>query len=316
MSERRQRNPFLMGVLAGLFLVCRGLNVWATAEAPLRLAVAAPEIEAIVKTVGGDQVETFTLFTGCILRRDLQVEAAAEAALLSADAVVWTGFMPEALAVRIAVSNARDGTLRNSWCPRWIDVSQGAVQMDPAVSSLTSSCVGYVDLVTSRGDPFFWLNPENGPVIAQDMAEALGRLRPAEEAGFRARAAAFAAALRSNIRVWKERMRPLARLTVFSTQCGWQNFAQLGGPKFVVCKKVPGCVLSPEALVEYAREAKVNVVLLDPHTPAPVAKALREAAGWQVFDVPSSIAEIPGARTYADLFDNMIGVLRKAAAQP
>ncbi len=316
MTDRGSKGPGWKASVGGMLLACWGVVAWAAPEARLQVAVAAPDVEAIVRSVGGDQVEAFTLFTGCILRKDLEVETSALPRLVAADAVVWTGFMPEALAVRIAVSRISDSMVRNSWCPQWIDVSRGVAQVDPAVSSLTSSCEGYVDLVTSHGDPFFWLNPENGAVIADEVANGLGKLRPAEKAGFTARASAFRAALRRDIVRWKEQLRPLSKLTVFTTQCGWQNAARLGGPTFVVCKKVPGCVLSPQALVDYARQMKVNVVLLDTNTPARVAKALREAAGWKVFDVPSSIAEIDGARTYADLFDHMVHVLQEAARTP
>jgi ABC-type Zn uptake system ZnuABC Zn-binding protein ZnuA len=315
-SDRRHGQQVVRATIAGLVLGCWGVGAAVAGPPPLRVAVAVRDIETIVKDVGGGEVETFTLFTGCLLRRNLEVEASVQQRLLVADAVVWTGYQPEALAVRLAVSNSNDSEMRNSWCPQWINVSRGATQVDAPVSSMAASCVGYVDVIISHGDPFFWLNPENGAVIANEVAKGLTKLRPTEKAGFAARASAFGAALRRSVVRWKEQLQSLANLTVFSTQCGWQNFARLGGPTFVVCKQVRGCVLAPQALVVYARQKKVNVVLLDSHTPAPVAQAFREAGGWRAFELPSSIEGISGAGSYADLFDAMIRTLKEAAATP
>lgn len=297
-----------LGVLLLAFwgLVARGVS-----GAPLNVAVTVPDIEAIVKEVGGEEVDTFSLLSGCILRRNLQVEDAVQPRLLKADAVVWTGFMPEALAVRLAVSNTNNSETRNSWCPLWINVSEGAVQVDRPASSMTSSCLGYVDMIISHGDPFFWLNPENGAVIARDVAQGLAKLRPAKATLFEARARAFRVTLERDIARWKQQLRPLSGLRVFCTQCGWQNFARLGGPKFVVCKQVRGCVLAPAKLVAYAQENKVNVVLVDTHTPQEIAKAFRDAAGWKVLELPSSIEGISGAHAYTDLFENMVQALQK-----
>jgi ABC-type Zn uptake system ZnuABC Zn-binding protein ZnuA len=311
MSERRFHMPGRKSSIGVLLLAGFCTAAWAAGDAPLKIAVAGPDIEAIVKQVGGEQVESFTLFTGCIMRKDLQVEPSVLHRLLGADAVVWTGFLPEAAAVRAAVASSHDAEARDSWCSRWINVSKNARQVDPPVSS----CQGYVDLMTTHGDPFFWLNPENGAVIAANVADGLTALRPSQKAYFTANAKAFGAALQKDIARWKEQLRPLSHLRVFSTQCGWQNLGRIGGPKFVVCKKVPGCVLPPKALVEHAKAEHVTVVLLDVHTPEACAKAFREAPGWTVVDLPSSIEGIPGARTYASLFDNMIQVLQKAAKQ-
>lgn len=312
MDGRKHGLWVLKASAAGLLLAFCGLGARAAGEAPLKVAVTGPDIEAIVKEVGGDQVETLVLFTGCLLRKDLQVEPSTLPGLLVADAVVWTGYLNEASAIRTAVASSNDAGARDSWCPRWINVSKGAKQVDPPVSS----CQGYVDLITTRGDPFFWLNPENGSVIARNVAEGLGALRPSAKSRFESGSKAFGEALQKDIARWKGDLKPLSNLKVFSTQCGWQNFARIGGPKFVVCKRVPGCVLAPGSLVKHAQEEGVTVVLLDTHTPAACAKAFREAPGWTVLDIPSSIEEIPRAHTYASLFDNMVQTLQKAAKPP
>jgi len=275
----------------------------------LSVAVTEPDIEAIVIAVGGNQVDTFSLFKGCILRENLMVEPVVKTRLTEADAVVWTGFLNESAAItasldqRTAMSKGRTGVAR------WIDVSKGAVRANiPA-----SPCFGIVDAKSTSGDPFFWLNPENGSIIAHNLAESLGALRPQKRAYFRTNADAFKAALDKDIARWKEELKPLANLRVFSAQCGWQNFSKLGGPAFVVCKGTLGTLPAPKVLVDRVSQLKAQIVIVDPNTPPEYGAAFREQPGVRVIEVASSIENIPGANSYSALFENLVRALQSAA---
>ena len=286
------------------------VGAWAAEGKRLSVAVAGPDIEAIVKTVGGNQVETFSLFRGCIIRSDLQVEATAKGRLPKADVVVWTGFFPESGAINEAIraadpphSEKKVSTLH------WIDVSPGAVRTNVPVSN----CEGYVDPLLKAGDPFFWLNPENGAAIAKNVAKGLGKLQPDKRAYFMANAEAFQKALGADITRWKEALKSLHGLRVFSTQCGWQNFSSMGGPRFVVCKRKLGELPTPQILLDYIQRMKADVVLVDPNTPPEYAEFLREQSGFKVVEVASSIEAIPGGSTYSNLFENLIKALQGAS---
>jgi ABC-type Zn uptake system ZnuABC Zn-binding protein ZnuA len=303
------------GAAVGLLLACRGVSIWAADGAPLLVAASEPDIAAIVKEVGGIQVETFALFQGCILKKQLTVDPAVKTKLLGADALVWMGFMPEAGAIRLAVGSLPDSQKKKTWNPTWINLSKSAVQVDPAHASGGGWCEGDVNEFTVRGDPFYRLNPENGAIMAREVAKGLAKLRPDQKAYFEGNADAFAKTIVSDIERWKEALKPLAGMRVFCTQCGWQNFARLGGPELLVCKRKPGCCPTPEALVKHVEEMKVAVILLDPHTMPNHVKALRTVPKVILADVPSSIGDLPGAKGYAAIFDNFVEVLQKCAEE-
>ena len=277
-------------------------------EGRITVAVAMADIEPIVKAVGGGQVDTVNLFKGCILRRDLQVESTAKARLIGSEAIVWTGFLNESAAIssalRVGGTAARKGT-----DPKWIDVSTGTARTNLP----TSTCSGYVDPAFASGDPFFWLNPENGGIIARHIAKGLGELRPASRALFMANADAFQKALAKDIDRWKAALKPLLGMRVFSAQCGWQNFSSMGGPQFVVCKGTPGELPTPQALLTHIREMKADLILVDPNTPPDYTEAFREHSNLKVIEVPSSIEGIRGASTYSALFDNLVKTLQGQA---
>lgn len=274
-------------------------------EGRISVAVTVKDLEPIVKAVGGGQVDTVSLFSGCILRKDLQVDPGPKARLASAEAIVWTGFLHESA----AISSQLRADARKGGDPKWIDVSKGTARTNMPVSS----CFGYVDAAFAAGDPFFWLNPENGAIIARTIARGLGELRPASRALFVANAEAFRKSLEHDIARWKAAMKPLHGLRIFSAQCGWQNFSSMGGPEFVVCKGTPGELPSPQSLLQHIQQMKADFILVDPNTPADYVEAFREHSNLKVIEVPSTIETIRGATTYSALFDNLVKVLQSQA---
>jgi ABC-type Zn uptake system ZnuABC Zn-binding protein ZnuA len=289
-----------MAALAGLHTTALA----ATPPSPERLSVAVTEadIEAIVSAVGGNEVETFSLFKGCILRENLKVEPAVESRLAQANALVWTGYLNESAAITTSLQNGKSAP------PRWIDVSKGAVRVNvPA-----STCFGYVDPKAMMGDPFFWLNPHNGSVVARNVADGLGALRPEKRAYFLANANAFKVSLDKDSARWEEELRPLTALRVFSAQCGWHNFSKIGGPALVVCKAPTGSLPTPRDLLDRVRQMKAQIIILDPNTPLEYGNIFREQSDLRVIEVASSIGDLPGAHSYSALFENFIRALQAA----
>jgi zinc/manganese transport system substrate-binding protein len=270
----------------------------------IKVAVAITDIEAIVRAVGGSQVETVTVLKGCILRSDLKVDPTVKARLASAEAIVWTGFLNESAAISSVLRSS--GTLRKDGEPKWIDVSRGTARTNLP----TSTCSGYVDPAFAAGDPFFWLNPENGSLIARHIAKGLGELRPASRALFMANADAFQKALAKDITRWKAALKPQHGQRIFSAQCGWQNFSAMGGPEFVVCKGTPGELPSPQSLLLHIKQMKADFILVDPNTPADYTEAFREHSRLNVIEVPSSIEGLRGATTYSALFENLVRAIQ------
>lgn len=294
--------------LATVFLA--SLEAATADHGALSVAVAEPDIEAIVAAVGGNQVNTFSLFKGCILSSGLRVEPDAAQRLAKADTVVWTGFLRESAAINASLNRTRGESPSEPKSAVWIDVSKGASR----VNVPNTTCFGYIDAGFVPGDPFFWLNPRNGSVIARNVARGLGNLRPDKRDYFKHNADAFSEALAVDMNRWKQQLSPLSKLQIFATLSGWRNFSKLGGPRFIVCKQESGTLPTAKSLVEQLRRMKADIVVVDPHTSPEYAKAFREEPNLIVIDVPSSIGNIPGAKNYSDLFENLIRELVKNAS--
>ncbi len=281
-------------------------------RSPLTVAVTVPDIEAVVKVVGGADVTTFSLFRGCILRRDLLVEPEVVGRLLRADAVVWSGFFGESSAIAATLDRLPPEQRAGLHQPAWIDVSRDATRTNVPVST----CEGYIEPQFMYGDPFFWLNPRNGRVIARDVADGLARVRPERRQFYADNADRFAAALDADIARWADDLAGLKSFRVFTTQCGWQNLAQLGGPTLLTCHSSPGVLEPPEVLAEQLNAQSVNLIVVDPNTPPSYPEVFRARTKVKVVTVPSSVGDLAGGGSYSALFDNFIHVLRTSLTQP
>jgi ABC-type Zn uptake system ZnuABC Zn-binding protein ZnuA len=284
----------------------------APAAARIRVAAATADLGAIVQRVGGADVAVTSLLRGCILRPGIEVDAGALDVLFTADAIVWSGLFHESAAIHAAVEKLPAERRAALSRPLWIDVSHGAAR----VNVPTSSCEGFVEIQFMHGDPFFWLNPENGAVIARNVAEGLARLRPERAETYAANAETFAAEMAANIERWRAELAPLAGTKVFVAQCGWANLSRLGGPVFMSCRTTPGTLARPEVLAEQVAAQEVPIVVVDPNTPAEYAETFRSRTRAAVVMIPSSLADLPGARTYPALFDNVVRTLLQAAGKP
>lgn len=296
-----------VGILRSILLTAVGGILWGqTGTSPIQIAVTVEDIQAIVKAVGGSDVDTFPLFKGCLVRPGLAVEKVAVGRLANVEAVVWTGFFGESSAINEAVRTLPEGSISRR--PHWIDVSPKSHR----VNLPDTGCYGVTDTRFMYGDPFFWLNPDNGARIASNVAEGLRKLRPNKAALFQERAAAFSKSLKTHIAKWRSEMAGLKGLRVFGTQCGWQNIsAALPGPVFGACKSTPGQLPPREVLVGYVKQLKAEVVLVDPNTPPDHAAALREMSEVCVMTVPSSI-EFLSEKTYFAVFENLVTSLKEA----
>lgn len=286
----------------------------AAERSPGRLSVVATtaDLEAIVKRVGGSEVATGHLFRGCILRADLAVDPAAMSRLVTADAVVWSGFFQESSAVHAAIERLPGDQRAGLGQPLWIDVSPDTARVNVPVSS----CEAYVDVQFMHGNPFVWLNPENAPIIARNVAEGLARLRPERGEGFRANAADFARDLGVRTQEWRRELAVLGGVKVFFTHCGWSNLARLGGPSLITCRKTPGSLPPAEVLAGQLVEQGVDVIVVDPNTPPEYGETFRRRTTARVLVVPSSLSELPAATEYAELFDNLVTRLCEARPTP
>lgn len=201
-----------------------------------------------------------------------------------------------------------DGLLRQSGNARvqrggagYIDASR-----DVALLDVRAGGIGPDDgHAHGRGNPHYWLDPANAEIITGTILEALARLDPPHAKRYEANRIAFLARLDAKMREWKGLLdRPPVLIAHHDT---WPYLARRFRLRFVgIIEPRPGVAASPAhlaALAREGREARVGLIVREPHEPARDAEFLAGRTGARVAILASSVGAVPEARDYLSLID-------------
>lgn len=287
------------------------LAVTLPARAALNVVSTTQDLAAIAQAVGGRHVTVASLTPGgsdphfaeakpSMIRRAHDADL-----LLAVGASLEVGWLPALLQ---AARNSRilpgaDGHLDVSLSIKLLDKPAGPV----------SRADGDVHL---EGNPHYWLDPENGLVIAAAVAARLKRLDPANAAEFERQLAAFSAELRSRLRGWRERLAWLKGEKAISYHKSFVYLAAAFGFRVVAeIEPKPGIPPSPaylQQLVKRIQAEKIRLLVMEPFYERGSAAYLGEHAGIRMALVPQSVGATPDIKSYFDLFDAIVASLNQA----
>jgi zinc/manganese transport system substrate-binding protein len=163
------------------------------------------------------------------------------------------------------------------------------------------------------GNPHYWLDPRNGVLIARALAEALARVDPDGEAGYRARADAFAARLEQRMVEWSARAAPLRGEPVAAYHKEWEYLADWLGFRVVgYVEDRPGIPPTPRHLAELTHTIGaegVTRILAAPYNDLAACRALGGKTGARLVVLPASVDPEQAAGSYESMFDRIVGLL-------
>jgi ABC-type Zn uptake system ZnuABC Zn-binding protein ZnuA len=156
-----------------------------------------------------------------------------------------------------------------------------------------------------RGNPHYWLDPANAEIVTGTILEALARLDPPHAKRYEANRIAFLERLDAKMREWKRLLaNPPVLIAHHDT---WPYLARRFRLRFVgIIEPRPGVAPSPAhlaALAREGREARVGLIVREPHEPERDAEFLAGRTGARVAILASSVGAVPEARDYLSLID-------------
>jgi zinc/manganese transport system substrate-binding protein len=175
------------GVLAACALLAASE---ARAEQPLRVVATLPDLGKIAEAVGGAKARITTIASGAQDPHFVDPKPSYVVKLRDAELLLVNGLDLEVGWVPPLLDSARNGRIRVGG-PGYVDCSRGI----PLLETPTGQVTRAEGDVHAYGNPHYTTDPLNGKIVAQTIAEALARARPADAAYFEARKKAFQAAI-------------------------------------------------------------------------------------------------------------------------
>ena len=284
-----------------------------SALATVRIVTSLQDFASIADAVGGKRVETFALAKGYQDPHFVEPKPSFVLKLSRADLLIVAGLELEIGYLPPLIDQSRNDKIRPG-AAGYLDVSAGCDILERPTGTVTRA----MGDVHPFGNPHYWLDPENGRVIARSIADRLTKLDPPGAAEYAANLAAFEAKLAEGEKRWQAQLGPYAGTELVTYHNSWPNF--LKHYKLVAAGYIepkPGVPPSPAHTVDLINmmiEKKIPVILMEPYFDPKTPKAVAEKTGATLVTFIPSVGGVPEAKDYVSLFDYDVKLLAGALA--
>jgi ABC-type Zn uptake system ZnuABC Zn-binding protein ZnuA len=301
----RRPRPLVLPALAVLASVSLAPS---PAAERLRVVTSTADLAAIAREVGGDRVEVESIAPGTQdphfveLRPSymIRVRKAAVYVKVGMDLDYWAQAIIDGsrnAKLEIVDCSARLSAERRLEVPTRVDASMGDVHR--------------------YGNPHYWLDPANGGVIAEAIAEGLARVDPEGRAVYDAGLSAFNARLEAKLVEWRRTAEALRGLRIVTYHNSWPYFTRAFGIEVVDwLEPKPGVKPSPNhvsKLIERIKAQGVACVAYEPYFEKRTPELVSRETGVPVVVLLPSVGGVPEVTDYFELFDYNLSVLARYA---
>lgn len=297
-----------------LFLSVLSLLLSISAQAKLNVVATTPDLAAIAREIGGNEIEITTLakptedphfvdakpsFIVKLRRADVLIEGGAELEI---------GWLPPLL------NQSRNAKITDG-APGRVHAADGVTMLEVPVKLDRSQ-----GDIHAAGNPHFLVDPLNAKIVAQNIANAFTQNDPTNAAFFLANLKAFHGAIDAKLIAWQTKLAPYRGQHLVAYHNSWGYFAERFGLKIeLFLEPKPGIPPSPAHLAEVIRRMKAEnarVIIVDPYLNRKTAEAAARNTGAVVVDVAQFPGGIKGTEGgYFQLLDYLVNSLATALAE-
>ena len=283
------------------------------AFATVKVVSSLQDFASIADAIGGKRVETFALARGYQDPHFVDPKPSFVLKLSRADLLIVAGLELEIGYLPPLIDQSRNDRIRPG-ASGYLDASTGCDILERPTGTVTRA----MGDVHPFGNPHFWLDPDNGRVIARAIAAKLTELDPAGAADYKANLATFEAKLAEGEKRWNAALAPYAGTEVVTYHNSWPNFLKhfkLVAAGYIEPK--PGIPPSPAHTVEIISlmsAKKIPVILMEPYFDRKTPEQIATKTGATLLVFIPSVGGVPEIKDYFGLFDYDVKLLADALA--
>lgn len=302
---------FLFPVLAAAWLACANP---ASAQTKLSVMATTQDLASLAMEVGGDRVAVDAIAKGYQDPHFVEAKPSFILKLQRADMLIVVGRELEIGWLPPLIQQSRNANVQVG-ANGYLDASAGVRVLELPTGQITRA----MGDVHPFGNPHYWLDPENGRIIAKSIADKFSSLRPADRSYFEQRLADFNARLTEAEKRWIAAVAPYKGIKIVTYHRSFPNFADRFGLDIVgYVEPKPGIPPSPGHTLDLMEEMKrlnVKIVLVETYFDTKTPNAIGRGTGATVVVMPSSVGGVKEATDYLKLFDYDIALLVTAIKQ-
>ena len=266
------------------------------------IVTSTSDLKSIAEMIGGDLVTVESLNKGASNPHSVETLPSYMLKVGKANLYCKIGLDLDSWAAPI-IDGSRNGKLVVVDCSRNVPVLEKPTQkVDASMGD-----------VHPLGNPHYWLDPNNGLVIADNILEGLISVDPANAEAYRKNRDAFAAKLNQKIAEWKSVAAKLQGTEIVTYHDSWPYFANAFGIKvdgFVEPR--PGIEPTPShtaEIIELVKKRQIKMICMEPYFSDRAPKTIARETGAKVVVLPPSVGGALEASDYFSLFDTILKIL-------
>jgi zinc/manganese transport system substrate-binding protein len=277
-----------------------------TATAKMNVVSSTTDLASIATLIGGDLVSVTPLAAGNADPHFVEVLPSYMIKVKKAKVYLRAGLDLDRWALPI-IDGSRNASLLV------VDCSANIAPVNAPTGKVDAS----LGDVHPQGNPHYWLDPDNGVIIATAIADAFARADAGNAAAYQAGLERFRAEIERRKPGWQEKAQPLSHLQIVTYHDTWPYFCRTFGLEVVGwVEPLPGIEPTPShtaALIEMVKGRNIRIIGVEPYKSRRTPDTIARATGAKVIDLPPSVGGAPGADDYYSLFDVIIDRLLEGA---
>jgi ABC-type Zn uptake system ZnuABC Zn-binding protein ZnuA len=305
MSHRR--SSFAVVLAASLVAVAPFTSV----GAQLRVVTSTTDLHDIARSVGGNRITATHISEGYQDPHFVEAKPSFILQLRRADVWAYVGLDLEIGWMQLLLDGARNSKVR-AGAPGHVDVSRAIPVLDVPTGNVDRSQGD----VHPRGNPHYWLDPQNGRRIAELFRDRFSQLDPAGATTYAANTRAFAARLDSAAEAWADERAAINGKPVVAWHTSWRYFAQYSGMSIVgFMEPKPGVPPSPSQLanvIETMKRTGAKVIVMEPFYDRRTADFVAARTDATVLVLPPSVGGNKDVGDYISLLGSNLAKLAAA----
>ncbi|OGR93562.1 MAG: hypothetical protein A2992_05465 [Elusimicrobia bacterium RIFCSPLOWO2_01_FULL_59_12] len=284
------------------------------AFAKLKIVTTTQDMAALAREVGGDRIDILPITKGYQDPHFVDAKPSYLLKLRSADLLIVVGRELEVGWLPPLLTNARNSRILPGG-PGFLDASEGCDVLQKPAGQIDRS----MGDIHPFGNPHYWLDPENGRIIARNIARKLSEIDPDPQKTYEENLRRFESALDEKETQWKALAAPLRGMAAITYHNSLPNFAKAFGIRIVNhVEPKPGVPPSPvhmQELITQIRKEKIPVLLIEPYFDDRLPMKIAHQTGAKMLVFPPSVGGVEGVNTYFELFDYDLKLLKSALGE-
>jgi zinc/manganese transport system substrate-binding protein len=289
-------------------------SVSARAQGKLNVIATTEDLASIAREIGGDRITVEAIARGYQDPHFVEAKPSFILKMQKADLLIVVGRELEIGWLPPLITQSRNAKVQVGGSG-YLDASMQARILDLPTGQVTRA----MGDVHPLGNPHYWLDPENGKLIAKSIAAKLEELRPNDKATFEQRLADFTSRLDAAEKRWLAQLAPYKGVKVVTYHRSYPNFAERFGLDVIgYVEPRPGIPPTPQHTLDLIGEMKrqnVKVVMVEPYFDLKTPNSIGRETGAQVLVVPPSVGGVKEITDYFKLFDYDVNLLANALKQ-